>query len=84
MSTQPREIPNPPFLEKMQRFYGQMEQALYAAECACPDGYCCEHGDCAFMEPDGFKCRLKRLRALLGNHPPLPQYCEPCQPQDHG
>ena len=63
------EIPHPPFLEKMRRFHGQMEQALYAAEQACIEnkGYqnCC---GCPFY----CGCivgsnRCDKLRAILGD-----------------
>jgi membrane-bound lytic murein transglycosylase MltF len=62
------------FEDLMQRYKGQMENALYAAEqaCAYKDSYCCDAEVCAFLENHGCVCTLMRLRKLIGDH--IPQH----------
>lgn len=75
-------IPHPSFLEKMQRFYGQMEQALYSAECTCHnDGEKCIGDECPFSATPDHPfppCSLSMMRYAIGNHPA--HFCQPCEP----
>lgn len=59
------EIPHPPFIERMKRFHGQIEQAVYAAEITCAGSDCPD--DCPFATFDGGHCDLKYLRDILGD-----------------
>lgn len=60
------------FSDKMARYHAAMENALYAAEQACPYSKqpTCEAKECAFLEDGGYMCTLHRLRKLLGDHVP--------------
>jgi hypothetical protein len=67
------EIPHPPPRDRMTRFHGQIEQAVYAAEQLCPnktddEKANCKDTACSFCKPDRcvLACDLIFLRGALG------------------
>ena len=76
MTYKPQSMPGKPdsvikhqkFSDLMQRYHGQMESALYAAEQACDQiGELCED-DCPFEAENGVHCNLKFFRSCFGDH----------------
>lgn len=60
------EIPHPPFLEKMQRFHAQAEQAVYSAWVTCEKNQAkdkCE--GCNFKGENRLMCQLPLVRTML-------------------
>ena len=77
MTYKPQSIPGQPdsvikhekFSDLMQRYHGQMENALYAAEQICAGVTEKECPGCSWSRGEGY-CLLPYLRRRLGDHVP--------------
>jgi hypothetical protein len=61
------------FSDPMQRYHGQMESALYAAEITCGIQNDCPLNGCPFhisptKEDPSYSCQLVTIREIIGDH----------------